>query len=98
MQRTARGLDYRVRFVVPDLQPIDELQPTSCTWKCLAAEALGGHSAVCRAYCCTRSQLASATGARVERRERVSETKEAFVHVTRAICKRSPRVLATCQP
>ena len=44
MQRTARGLDYRVRFVVPDLQPIDELQPTSCTWKCLAAEALGGHS------------------------------------------------------
>ena len=45
MQRTARGLDYRVRFVVPDLQPVDELQPTSCTWKCLAAEALGGHSA-----------------------------------------------------
>ena len=65
MQRTAGGLDYRVRFIVPNLQPIDELEPASCTWKCLAAEALGGHAAVLPAY------FAPADGsARVERKER----------------------------
>ena len=45
MQRAAGGFDYRVRLVVPDLQPIDELEPASCTRKCLAAEALRGHPA-----------------------------------------------------
>ena len=47
MQRAAGGFDYRLRLVVPDLQPIDELEPASCTRKCLAAEALRGHSAEC---------------------------------------------------
>ena len=47
MQRAAGGFDYRLRLVVPDLQPIDELEPASCTRKCLAAETLRGHSAEC---------------------------------------------------
>ena len=50
MQRAAGGFDYRLRLVVPDLQPIDELEPASCTRKCLAAETLRGHSAECGGF------------------------------------------------
>ena len=64
MQRTAGGLDYRVRFIVPNLQPIDELEPASCTWKCLAAEALGGHAAVLPAFCVCSATAAPGWNAR----------------------------------